>query len=177
MAKKNPVSRYVTVVATDLQPDNGPKPFVTVSLRIVEGPDAGVNLSRRFYLTEAALDYSLKQLRALGWNGKELSKAMQNGLGTLKAEATMEYVERNGKTYEDVGWINPIGQRTSKPSSGTPVGEADLAAFDALFADAAAAIPAIQRTAENAAPGELPAAKRATPKAAPVNNTDADMGF
>jgi hypothetical protein len=149
--------RYVTVVAYDLQIDNGGnggKPFASVSLRVVEGEEAGRNLSKRCYLTDAAKAITFEQLRALGWTGTKLSRAMADGLGSTKASAMLVTVERNGKVYEDVNGIYPIRSKYTPVKN--PIAQHDLAAFDALFEDDAAAIPASAPTAENAAPATLP---------------------
>jgi hypothetical protein len=159
--------RYVPVVCVDCQIDAGGegKPFALLTLRVVDGPDAGRTLYKRAYLSEKALEVSIKHLRALGWTGTKISKAMAEGLGSLKADAQLvmrEYPEGSGKMKEEVNAIYP--PKTFK--TGNPVDTDNLAAFDALFADAAASIENTPATEANKAPAVLPAAVKGKP--APV---------
>lgn len=165
--------RYVDVVCFDIQLDTGGdsgKPFANLSLRIVDGPDAGVNLYRKCYLTAAALPYTMKALKCLGWTGTKLSKAMAEGLGTRKAQAQLVVKQLdNGKVVEDVkGIYEPLGPRRSE----TAVDADSLDAFDALFEDAAAnAEGPGPLTEANKAPPLPPAVKRA---AGPVVQAEPD---
>lgn len=168
--------RYVTAVCFDLQLDDGGdeggKPFANLSMRVVEGPDTGRNLYKRCYLTEAAAPITFKQLRALGWTGTKLSKAMADGLGTRKATVRLTVEEYKGKLTENVSGIYEPKPRGTK----NPVDATSLDAFDALFEDTAAGITAeFDLSDVNKAP-PLPAAVAATngtPK--PANPTD--LGF
>src|SRR5690606_29239204 len=147
----NPVGskRYLTVVAFDMQLDDGGgeggKPFANVAMRVVEGPETGSNLYRRFYLTEKALEASIRQLRALGWTGTKLSKAMSEGLGTRKAQAQVVTKQLdNGKVVDDVKGIYEPKARTTENA----VTAENLDAFDALFVEAAAQVEAAQPLSE-----------------------------
>jgi hypothetical protein len=169
-------SRYVTVVAYDLQLDNGGEgtPFAEVSLRIVEGPDTGKNIRKRCYLSEKAAPISMEQLRALGWTGTKLSKAMQEGLGTVKARAQLKVKQLdNGKIVEDTSGIYPL----SAPKTKNAVDSSSLEAFDAMFADYAAATETVAVTELNRAPAELPApvASNGAKKTAPANPNALDF--
>ncbi len=150
--------RYVTTVCYDMQPDNGGeggKPYVLLSLRVVEGPDTGRNLIKRGYLSPSARDITIKQLRALGWTGTKLSKAMAEGLGTRKASVRLKVTEYNGKIREEVDGIYEPKPRGTK----NPIDDTGLDAFDALFEDAAGSITADMELGElNRAPSTLPAA-------------------
>ena len=131
--------RYVTVAAYDMNLDNGGEggtPVAIVSLRVLEGPDMGSNLTYRGYLSEKAAPFTMQALKALGWTGTKLSKAMAEGLGTRKATAQLKMEEYKGKVEEKVGGIyeyKPFGVKN-------PIDNLD--AFDALFADVAASAQA-----------------------------------
>ena len=164
--------RYVTVQAYDMQLDNGGEgtPHTIVSLRIVDGPDAGINLTWRGYLSEKAAPFTMKGLRALGWTGNKLSKAMAEGLGTRKATACLKMDEYKGKLTEKVDGI--FEPKAFGPKN--PVDETSLDAFDALFEDVAAGVEVTQVT-ERTKAGERPPAvsKKSAPKAENPN----DLGF
>lgn len=146
--------RYVDVVCFDMSLDSGGseggKPKVILSLRIVDGPEAGVNLTSYHYLTEAAAPYTMKALKCLGWTGTKLSKAMAEGLGTRKAQAQLKVEEYQGKVSERVAGIFEIKARGPK----NPIDADSLDQFDALFEDVAA-------SAEG--PGPLCEANKAPP--------------
>lgn len=154
--------RYVEVVCYDMSLDNGGeeggKPKVILSLRVVDGPDTGVNLTSYHYLTEAAAPYTMKALKALGWTGTKLSKAMADGLGSRKAQAQLKVETYEGKTREKVAGIFEIKARGPK----NPVEASDLDNFDALFEDIAASSegPSTPLTNANIAPPLPPAVKR-----------------
>ncbi len=157
--------RYVDVVCFDAQLDNGGggNPFVLLSLRVVNGEEAGKNITTRAYLTEKGRPITYKHMRALGWTGTKLSKAMSEGLGSLTARALLIV---NEKGYDDVKGIYPIADEGSKPKTNSPVDSESLAAFDALFADEAAAFDTVPVTDKNRAPATLPPSKRFSSPAA-----------
>lgn len=149
--------RYVTAQLFDFQLDAGGgegKPHCIMSLRVVDGPDAGLNLTTRGYLTEKAAPITMDQLRALGWTGTKLSKAMSEGLGSRKATVRLTMEEYNGKVREKVTGI--YAPKSFGPKN--PIESDALASFDALFEDVAASseVPALTDAAKA---GELPAAK------------------
>lgn len=158
--------RYVDVVCYDFALDGGDgekKPRAVLSLRVVDGPDTGVNLTFYGYLSEAAAPYTIKALKALGWEGTKLSKAMAEGLGTRKAQAQLKIEEYNGKVTEKVAGIFEIKARG--PRVANPVDDANLDQFDAMFEDLAAGIEVSAASEINKAP-PLPAAVKRS--AAPV---------
>ena len=155
--------RYCDVVCYDMSLDDGGeggKPKVILSLRVVDGPDTGVNLTSYHYLSPAAAPYTMKALKALGWTGTKLSKAMAEGLGTRKAQAQLKVEEYNGKVNEKVAGIFEIKARGPK----NPIEASDLDNFDALFEDVAASAegPTTPLTEANAAPPLPPAVKRSS---------------
>jgi hypothetical protein len=169
--------RYVTVVCYDMQLDDGggeSKPFANLSLRVVEGPETGRNIYKRCYLSEAAAPISMKQLRALGWTGNKLSKAMSEGLGTRKANALLIVKDLKGKLVEDVKGIYEPTPRTTK----NPVDSTSLEAFDALFEDVAAGVEAETPASDlNAAPPLPPAVSKTNGASTAPKANPNDLGF
>jgi hypothetical protein len=157
-------SRYVEVVCYDAQLDNGGggKPYIQLSLRVVDGPNAGQNITRRCYLSEKAAPITAEQLRALGWTGSKLSTVMADGLGSTKARALLKVKQLdNGKLVEDVAGIYALGDRPA-PATKSPAGADELASLDAVFSGFAAAAPVVAVTATNKAPEQLPAPVKTT---------------
>jgi hypothetical protein len=164
-------ARYETVQAFDAQLDSGGEktPCIIVSLRVVDGPSAGVNHIWRGYLSPAAAPYTMKSLRAMGWTGTKVSKAMAEGLGTLKARAMFKSKIWEGKPREEIS-IFAMTDRAPKLAD-NPLEPGDIDAFDALFEQAAECteIPAVPADAKA---GPLPpSVKRAALPANP-NATD-----
>lgn len=169
--------RYVNVGCFDMQIDNGGdeggKPHVILSLRVLDGDDIGTNITSRHYLSPAAAPYTMKALKALGWTGTKISKAMAEGLGTRKAVAQLKVEEYKGKISEKVSGIYEFKARGPK----NPIDESNLDAFDALFEDVAAsaegpesALSEVNKVTELPAPVTKKAVK------APVNpNSDLDF--
>jgi hypothetical protein len=169
--------RYLSVVCYDMQLDGGEEgksAYANLSLRVVEGPETGRNLWKKCYLSEKARDISIKQLRALGWTGTKLSKAMSEGLGTRKASAMLLVKQGDdGKIREEVNGIYEPKAFTPK----NPVDNTSLDAFDALFEDAASAIAAeTELSAANKAP-PLPPAANNNGTSKPVVANPNDLGF
>lgn len=120
-------------------------PCVILSLRVVDGPFAGQDYTKYASLNGGALEYTMKSLRALGWQGENISKALQEGLGSTKAVGSFyEKAGQDGKTRTEL-MIYPIGASAAK----NPV--EDINRFDALFADAAKLVPAVSVTEANKA--------------------------
>jgi hypothetical protein len=174
-------ARYETVQAFDMTIDNGGEktPFVLVSLRVVDGPNVGTNLFWRGYLSEAAAPYTLANMRKLGWSGTKISRAMAEGLGSMKARAQLKTAVwaiadgGDGKAREKVNGFYAIGE--SKLKTDNPVEQSDLDAFDVMLQGAAEAIECTPVT-DIAKAGPLPpAAKRATAPSAGANPND--LGF
>jgi hypothetical protein len=169
--------KYVNAVAYDMQLDNGGEgsPHVIVSMRVVDGPETGRNLTYRGYLTPCkpgkkmgAIDVTMQNLRALGWTGTKISKAMAEGLGTVKANVRLTVEEYEGKISEKVTGI--YTPKVFGPKN--PVDTDNIAAFDALFEDAAAGYEAVAVTEANKAPATLPPAVKYTP--APAKTAEPD---
>lgn len=165
--------RYTDVVCIDAQPNHGGdgSPYIELTLKALTGEDAGRNFRKRCYLTEKTTARTQEQLRALGWTGTLLSKAMSEGLGTLKASALIgdDINKQTGKVYKDsVLGIYAIEAKRSA----TAVDADSMAAFDALFSESAANVPVVAKTALNTPPEKLP-----EPVAKAAKSVDADVDF
>lgn len=170
-------TRYETVQAFDMQLDNGGEktPCAIVSLRVVDGPNVGTNYIWRGYLSEKAAPYTLKSLRALGWTGTKVSKAMQEGLGTLKARAGFAQTTYEGKAREEIGIF---AMTDAKPRlTDNPIEPGDIDAFDALF-ESVAETTEIPVVSADAKAGELPpSVKRAAANGAAKAANPNDLGY
>lgn len=169
-------ARYETVAAYDMQLDAGEEgkaAKVILSLRVLDGENMGQNLTSYHYLSPAAAPYTMKALKALGWTGTKLSRAMAEGLGTRKATAQLKFETYNGKTAEKVTGIYEFKVRGPK----NPVDDTSLDAFDAMFEDLAATAeaPETELTDVNKV-GALPEPVRKPKANAPVN-PNADLNF
>ena len=63
-----------------------------------------------FALTDKAIEYTLKNIRAMGFDGERLEdladgKAMDGNLCQIQ----VDHEEWNGKTRAKVSWVNPVG--------------------------------------------------------------------
>ncbi len=167
----NPIGskRYETVVCYDMQLDNGGdggNPKVILSLRVVEGDNVGENFTSYHFLTEKAAPYTMKALKALGWTGTKISKAMSEGLGTRKASAKLIVQEYKGKVSEKVDGI--YEPKVFGPKN--PIEANDLDAFDALFEGIAATAEGPTLNIDIVkAPTTLPAARAKVTTTAKVN--------
>lgn len=85
------------------------KEFVAINLN-----KEGQLLQYRGFLgSEKQQEYTAKALRTCGWKGDDAFTLP----GTVEVEIVVEHREYNGKTYEDVKYINPL----------TPAASADRA--------------------------------------------------
>jgi hypothetical protein len=166
-----PTARYETVQAFDMQLDNGggKTPCAIVSLRVIDGPNTGTNLIWRGYLSEKAAPYTMKSLRALGWTGTKVSKALQEGLGSMKANAQLKTEVWEGKAREKVAGIFPLKER--RLTVDNPIEAGDVDAFDALFESAAETVECVPLTDAAKAVALPPTVKKA---AAPANPNAVD---
>jgi hypothetical protein len=158
--------RYVTAVCHnfEIEADEEKTKHVICSLRIVEGPETGRDLVWRGYLTEKAAPYTLQALKAMGWHGSKLSRAMQEGLGSLKVNVRLVVEEYNGKISEKA---DRVYEPKAKSFVKTPVDAATASSFDALFEAIAANVEGPANADANKAPPLPPRAESTTaaPKA------------
>jgi hypothetical protein len=109
-------------------------------------------------------------MRALGWTGTKVSKALQEGLGSMKANAQLKTEVWEGKAREKVNGIFPLKER--RLTIDNPIEASDIDAFDALFEGAAETVECVPLT-DAAKAGELPATVK---KTAPATNPN-DLGY
>lgn len=155
-------NRYIAVATSfDINPGGEPKPdggttspFVYVKLRVVEGDDIGKELHWRGYLVGGAQPITVEQLRAMGWNDNDITKL--TGLGSVKVEVT----ERMEEFPEGSGKFNPRYSVWPFKGERVTLRDEDKRDFAKKFKALALEKPAIKVTAQNAAPTELPPAKR-----------------
>lgn len=173
--------RYARVACFDMEIKPGTetsKPHVVLSLRGLKDDDVGRNFFKRCYLSPAkegksvgAADITAAQLRALGWTGNTLSRAMSEGLGTKVADAQLTVREYNGRLQEEVTGIYEVKEPTRQEQP--PIEAAELASLDELFASHAVAVDPMPITDLNRAPETLPpAVKRAAPPVAAAPDVD-----
>jgi hypothetical protein len=62
-------------------------------------------------LTDAALEYTLKDLRAMGWQGDDITELDNNGgkLDARDVQIVVVHEEYQGKTRAKVKWVNSAG--------------------------------------------------------------------
>ena len=159
----------VQAVSGVIQPNEGqtnsrgePKaPDVVITMRVVEGPEAGFEIFKYGSLHENSQQYTIEMLRTLGWTCNDITAL--TGLGTTKAIAVAKWEEYKGKRKLD--WmVFPV--KTPKPTL-----EADAAAgFAARFKALAASVAPIERTPLNTGVPleQLPAAKVRSTNGAPT---------
>lgn len=86
-------------------------PQVEVDFEVTDGPEDGATLKHFMYLSDAAIQYTVKDLRTLGWKGDDVSNI--TGLDR-KVELVLEPEEYKGQTRDKVKFIN---DPTDRPGS------------------------------------------------------------
>jgi hypothetical protein len=93
---------------------------VGVACQFQEGPGKGQIRPWRGSFSDNAIEFTLRGLRALGWQGDDLRKI--DGIlpknGGKVAIATLEHEEYEGKWREKIAWLNDDGVAFSKPLEG-----------------------------------------------------------
>jgi hypothetical protein len=85
-------------------------PLVNVNYEIVAGPNSGQFISGQHYITEGAVEFTIKALRASGWSGVNCSDPNDlGGMGTRKVELVVEAESYEGKSYPKVKFVNAPG--------------------------------------------------------------------
>lgn len=131
------------------------KLLVSVRCRLMTGANAGAELPWEGYLTDSAIERTIKALRTFGFTGNDLSAIVDQEL-TNRVEVVIEHEEYKEKTYARIRWINQLGTRRFKA--------VDRSALKALDAELRGRIAAID--AEASAPTPPPA------DAPPVSDDD-----
>lgn len=80
---------------------------VAVRLRIVEGDEAGHEITWHGYFTEKTTERTLESLRHLGWKGDDLFDL--SGIDANDVSIVVEEEEYDGKLQSKVRWINAAG--------------------------------------------------------------------
>jgi hypothetical protein len=140
---------------------------VLCSLRIVEGPESGRDIYWRGYLTEKAAPYTMQALKSMGWRGTKLSRAMEDGLGSLKVNVRLVVEEYNGKVDEKADRVYEPKARSLVKA---PLDAATARSFDALFESVAASAEGPANADANKAPPLPPRAESASVAAKPVDD-------
>jgi hypothetical protein len=130
---------------------------VNVRMRIVEGPDAGIEKIWYGNLNGGAGEFTMQALRTMGWSGLDLDDL--TGLGSVKFAVVEEQ-----KVLPAQGKLPPkqVTNFQIWPIEGRArLDENESRAVAARFKALAAAIPVAVITDGNRAPTELPAARTA----------------
>jgi hypothetical protein len=99
----------------DLGWTQGGKAQVAVTFEILEGEDAGRNITWYGYFSDASKERTIEALRYCGWKGDDISD-MSSINGEGEASIVIEHEEYEGKTRAKVQWVNNGGgARLAKP--------------------------------------------------------------
>lgn len=147
--------------------EKNPEGMITGRVRVVEGPTAGREEVLYLRLKGGAAEISLKQLRALGWAGNDITALHEDeGLGSVTADMTGKDDEYNGKVRRSYS----IWARRTRPTLRTEDQKAFAAKFKAMAAGLKDNI--VTPSDANRAPATLPEAK-ASNGATPATESDA----
>lgn len=83
------------------------KPQVAVDLEITQGDHAGAHVTWYGFFTDATHERTFKALRAMGWQGDDVSNLA--GIDANEVSITLKSEEYEGKVSQKVAWINPLG--------------------------------------------------------------------
>lgn len=115
-------ARFVKVDATEDKPAYH---YVAATFEVIGPTDAGATVQWKGRLTDAALEYTKKDLAKMGWSGSYSSNPI-TGLGKT-VELVLAGHEFKGKTYQDVKFINTPGGAAGRKETLASV--ADMAAI------------------------------------------------
>lgn len=107
--------------------------FIRAHLRIIDGEHRNYSLVHDLWLTEEAVEGTLRQLLCLGWDGTSLSRP--SGLGSKHAVADVEHEwsDERQRFYPRVTWVNKLGSARLKEERQLPTD--GIAALDRKFGD------------------------------------------
>lgn len=110
-----------------------------------DGPDAGRFISSFRYFSDAAVDYTVEDLKTLGWSGQDLDQLEQlradGKIGAEEVELVVDHEEYNGEWNARVKFINRTGGgmvRLKKPMQGDELKRFSARMRDRLRASAGA---------------------------------------
>lgn len=84
-------------------------PYIAVAFELLDGDHAGAELTWSGWLSDKAMERTLKGLRAAGWRGADLSDLA--GIGERKCSLTIddEVSQSDGKVYARIKFVNSTG--------------------------------------------------------------------
>ncbi len=129
-------------IAMDLGITESNKEYVNIRFELTGDEKGGINW--RGWLTDKALEYTVKSLRILGWRGNDLSS--DDGIIGTEVSLVIEHEEYKGKVSAKVKYINEAG------GGGKKLDKAKAKALGAVMATRIAGLA--QR--ENGAPPDGP---------------------
>ncbi len=73
--------------------------------------EPGTYITYYGYFTDGALEFTLKALRAMGWQGSDITELDNNGGGLDQREVqiVVEHEEYQGRIQTKVKWVNSLG--------------------------------------------------------------------
>lgn len=91
---------------------------LAIEFRVISGPHEGELIHAWLYLTDKALDISVRSLRRLGWKGNDLNELDNKG-GNLATPVMIDcqIEEYNGQSSLKVKWINQLGPQRRAPGA------------------------------------------------------------
>lgn len=147
-----------------LEPNKNPdkEPTVVGKVRCIDGEHAGKEITLFLSLVGGAAEITMKDLRAMGWTGNDITNL--EGLGGVKFDITGKEETYEGKTRVRYSVVRV------RPTLRAEDQKAFAAKFKAMAASLKDAIVAV--TDDTRAPADLPAARQtngatATPAATP----------
>lgn len=103
---------------------------VTVEFDVlgIPGVDGPVRRTRSLFLTDTTFERSVESLNYCGWGGdfNDLS-----GVGAKRVQVEIGHRDYEGKTYDEIKWVNQEGGRVV---AGTPIGQAGADQMNARLA-------------------------------------------
>lgn len=152
------------------------KEQVAISFQLLTPGYEGQHLPYYGLFTDAALEITVKALRACGWQGVDLSDL--SGIDTNEVNLVVEHETYNGVTRARIKWVNDGTAGLLK----NVLGDAEKKAFAQRMRGAIAALgtPGPAKPAQQARPATpRPAAQRqgGVMPPEPPPHTDADMPF
>lgn len=86
-------------------------PQIGIEFRVEHDDGSFDSITSYRYFTDGALEYTVADLRALGWQGVDLLELADNGggLDTNEVELVLDWEAHNGKTRLKVKYINAGG--------------------------------------------------------------------
>ena len=110
---------------------------INVDVEFIGGEQEGATATVFLYLSDAAVEYSIAKLRALGWKGDKISEL--TGLGDTEAHALVKYETYQG---EERMKVDILAGGMGRVKVGNPMDPRAKSALDARLAAKIKAAPA-----------------------------------